>query len=81
MRDSDGYDQERDYLAFLELLPELMQSSEGECVVVHNCKPVKFFNSFERAAVWGLNQFGPKHFIAQEVKPEEVGPMSRILAT
>ena len=74
------YDQRRDYDAFREALPSLMKSHSGEIVVMHDCKPVRFFTDMEAAVRFGTQEFGDQSFIAQPVNDDAPTVLSYSLA-
>ena len=67
----DVYDQALDYDSFLAALPSLMEKYAEKVVVFHACEQVGIFNDMLEAVQFGTDKFGPRRFIAQEVKVEE----------
>ena len=78
--DPRSYDQEADFEAFMEMLPELLKTHESRIVVLHERKMVRFFDEFVDAIVFGHERFGPGRYIAQVVEPADPKPISHSLA-
>ena len=74
------YDQERDYEAFLEQLPALLDDHQGEVVVIHNSEVIRFFGSIVDAVRYGANTYGAGMFSAQEVVDDNPEIVSYSLA-
>jgi hypothetical protein len=67
----ESYDQvDRNYDAFLKLLPELLKRRPGYFALMHDEEIVEFFDSAAKAVANGLNQFGVGKYSVQEVKSQ-----------
>lgn len=66
---------DRNYEAFLEVLPKLMPEHSGSFALLHECKVIDFFRSSLEATLEGANRFGAERFSVQEVtdQPDHLG--------
>lgn len=64
----NAYDQEKDYTAFKNALPKLLESHSGHFVVFHNAVHVKVFKELEAAVRFGMEKYGSEQFIAQKIE-------------
>lgn len=70
MTDTDDKRQdavERNYQAFVALLPELIKSHHGKFALMHDGEVVEFFDSARDAMVYGQKEFSDGLFSVQEV--------------
>lgn len=63
---------DKNYEAFLALLPELLVSHPGKFVVMQNGKPIDFFDSLADAVKYGHSKFGDMNFSVQEVTSKNI---------
>lgn len=80
MKTGNTYSQESDYEAFLEELPSLLESHEGQVAVFHNGAFVRIFDSMVEAIEFGTAEYGDERFIAQDVVEEDPSVLSYSLA-
>lgn len=61
---------ERNYDAFVEMLPELMKSRPGQYALIHDEKIIDFFKESLAAVSTGLRDFGSGNYSVQQVTME-----------
>ena len=73
-----SYDQEADYRAFMECLPELLSDEDkrGKYVVIHNLEVVAIRRTEDNAIAFAAKKYGMEQFIVQEIIEQEPSLMS-----
>lgn len=74
------YDQEADFEAFKNLLPELLETQKGRFVVMHDQRIAETFDNEANALEWAVKTHGYGKFIVQEVHNRRLRPLSYSLA-
>ncbi len=66
---------DRNYDAFISLLPNLIREHSGDFALLHDCEIVEYFGSSIEAVMVGARKFGIGAFSVQEVTdgPEHLG--------
>ena len=63
---------DRNYEAFLKVLPDLLKSHAGKFAVLHDAQVVEFFDSLADAVRFGTAKFGDARFSVQEVSSQDI---------
>ena len=63
---------DKNFEAFQKLLPELIKTHPGKYAVMHDERPVEFFDTLADAVRFGHSQFGDRNFSVQEVTNQNV---------
>ena len=73
-----SYDQEADYQAFIERLPELLsdEHKRGRYVVIHNREVVATRRTEDNAISFAAKKYGMEQFIVQEIAEQQPTLMS-----
>ena len=75
-----NYSQEADYDAFKQQLPDLLRTSKGKFVVMHNRTVQKISDNQDEALKFAVREYGMGNFIVQEIHNRRVRPLSYSLA-
>ena len=62
---------DRNYEAFIALLPDILSRHRGQYALLHNQNIVTYFGNSLSAMVEGMRQFGDGRFSVQEVTTEK----------
>lgn len=58
---------DRNFDAFVTMLPDLLQRAPGKYALLHSARLVELFDSSVSAVVAGIQRFGPGEYSVQEV--------------
>ncbi len=65
-----AYDILDDYGAFRSDLPSLLETNANKYVVYHDKTNVGLFDTFDEAAMFGVEHYELGNFIAQKIEPQ-----------